>query len=143
MEKLNHSRERLIVGSLVLVAVVLALTPWSLRYSADPTAPISASIIAGLLALAALLAQWHRVRPAASFALAAGAWAMLSPLVFGFWDQPAAFWSHVVAGILAVLLSIGETQIERDAAAKLAAEPGEDESSGAMAAGQPQGRTTA
>lgn len=107
----NQSRERLIVGSLALVAIVLALTPWWLRYADSPGPLASASVLAVVLIGAALLAANHRVRHAASLALAGGAWAMLSPIVLGFWDLPTAFWSHMIAGFAAILLSAGETDL--------------------------------
>jgi hypothetical protein len=108
----DQARERLIIGSLALVATLLAVAPWWLRYAANPAPLVSATVLAAVLVVAALLAKWRRVSQAAAFALAAGAWALLSPLLFGFWDEPAAFWSHITAGVAALLLSAGEIDLQ-------------------------------
>lgn len=122
-------RERLIIGSLALVAALLAATPWWLRYAGAEAPLASASVLSVILIVAALLATWHQLRTAAAVALAAGGWAMLSPILFGFWDQPAAFWSHMLAGAAALLLAAWEadldTALPRSAERADAVKPGE------------------
>lgn len=106
-----QARERWIIASLALVAVMLAASPWLVGF-ADATAPlISATVLALILAAAAFLARSHRFSHAASVALATGGWSMLSPFLWGFWDHGAAFWSHLVAGAAAVMLSVREVEL--------------------------------
>jgi hypothetical protein len=109
----SHSRERLTIGSFLLAAAMLALIPWWPAYGDDPAPFVSSSILAVVLLLAAILAHHGRVRDAASIALAAGAWALLSPILLAFWDQAVPFWSHIVAGIVALLLSAREADWSR------------------------------
>jgi hypothetical protein len=118
MRKEKH-RTRLIIGCLALVAAMLAAAPWWLRFDGGRAPLASATILAALLIIAAGLALRHHLRAAASLALSAGAWSMLSPILFGFWDLPAAFWSHVLAGWAAAIIAVWETdEEERDRAAR-------------------------
>lgn len=108
-----QARERWIIASLALVAVMLAASPWLFGF-ADAIAPlVSATVLALILAAAAFLARWHRFSHASSVALAAGAWSMLSPFLWGFWNIGAAFWSHLAAGAAAILLSVREVELEQ------------------------------
>jgi hypothetical protein len=40
------------------------------------------------------------------FAMGLGTWSMVAPLVLGFYDDAPAFWTHVVAGLIALLIGI-------------------------------------
>lgn len=109
----SQTRERLTIGSLLLAAAMLALIPWWPAYGDDPAPFVSSGILAAVLLLAAILARHGRVRDAASIALAGGAWAMLSPILLAFWHQAVPFWSHMLAGIVALLLSAREADWRR------------------------------
>ena len=43
--------------------------------------------------------------------MAAGAWSLVVPILFGFHDDGPAFWTHVTAGVLSMLIGIGGLEI--------------------------------
>jgi hypothetical protein len=100
-------------GALLMTAFGLAGAPWLFGFQADTAATASASVIAVLLALLFVAAAVDDFDWASAGALATGAWSMVAPVVFGFHHHQAALWTHVAAGLLAMLIGIGAAELDR------------------------------
>ena len=85
-------------------------SPWLFGFSGEIGPAVSASVIGALLALLGLAAAAELKQWAAGGAMAVGAWSLVSPILLGFHDQPA-FWSHVAAGVVAMLIGVATAEL--------------------------------
>ena len=101
MTRVKHWQD---VASFVLGAW-LALSPWALGYQADPNA-MGGAVIAGLALMAVALGAMFAPRAWEEWALALiGLFAIASPWLLGFTDQPAVMRNTVLTGIAVVVLA--------------------------------------
>ncbi|QRM35340.1 SPW repeat protein (plasmid) [Microvirga sp. VF16] len=87
------------------IGVMLFISPWALRYTANTAASWNAwglGLTITLLALAAIIAfeRWEEW-----INLSLGIWVVLAPWVLGFSAVTAAMWTHLVLGALVVALA--------------------------------------
>lgn len=95
-----------LAGALLLSGCGLLISPWLLGFAAHAAPTISASIIAAGLLVLFFCATSGFADQAYPAALGLGAWSMVSPTIFNFPELGEAFWAHVTAGALAMLISI-------------------------------------
>ncbi|MBB4019421.1 hypothetical protein GGR16_004472 [Chelatococcus caeni] len=102
MRKTEHTA--LDVGN-ALVGVCLALSPWVLGFTMEGAAAWNAWLVGAAIALIAIgalvsFAEWEEWAN-----LALGIWAAISPWVLGFTGLAAAFYPHVIAGVIVAALA--------------------------------------
>ncbi|CUA89574.1 SPW repeat [Chelatococcus sambhunathii] len=102
MRKTEHTA--LDVGN-ALVGVCLALSPWVLGFTMEAAASWNAWLVGAAIALIAIgalvsFAEWEEWAN-----LALGIWALISPWVLGFTGIAAAFYPHVIAGVIVAVLA--------------------------------------
>lgn len=88
-----------------LVGVCLALSPWVLGFTTEATASWNAWLVGAAIALVAIgalvsFAEWEEWAN-----LALGIWAVISPWILGFTGIAAAFYPHVIAGVIVAVLA--------------------------------------
>lgn len=107
MTELKWRQDAIDVGSLILAAV-LALTPWALGFSSDQTMAINAWASGCAIAAVAFLALTRFAEWEEWIGLALGVWVAVSPWVLGFADHhETATWTHVVIGLIVAALAAG------------------------------------
>jgi hypothetical protein len=93
----------------------LALSPWALGYRGDPNA-MGGAVIAGLALMAVALGAMFAPRAWEEWALALiGLFAIASPWLLRFHDQPAVMRNAVLTGLAVVVLAAWTLLSGRDA----------------------------
>ncbi|HZT18961.1 MAG TPA: SPW repeat protein [Dongiaceae bacterium] len=88
-----------------VLGILLFISPWVLRYNAEPaaswTAWISGALIVALAAAALrAFAEWEEW-----LNLLLGLWVFLAPWLLGFTAVGAALWAHVALGLLVAFVA--------------------------------------
>jgi hypothetical protein len=96
-----------------VLAIPLALSgAWLLTAPAlfdatyDPGAVLGGAVIGTVLILAAVGIAYGSLDFWSRFALGLGTWALVAPILFGFYDGGPSFWSHIAAGLTALLVGV-------------------------------------
>src|SRR5262249_48145112 len=83
----------------------LLVSPWVLGFSDQAAPTMNALIMGSILVLDEMLELAVHELAEEWLDLVAGLWLMISPLVLGFANQPAASWNTVAVGVLTVLFA--------------------------------------
>ncbi len=104
LKSLSFNRSALAVVTAV-AGLGLFLAPWYLGYSASAYAAWNAWIVGAAIAAIAGAAYFafHEAEYWANAVL--GLWAAIAPWTLGFTGEPAALWSHLVAGLAVAILA--------------------------------------
>jgi glucose uptake protein GlcU len=93
-------------AGMLLLALGLMIAPWALEFRDDAIAAWSAWSLSGLYAIIAAASARANPLSAGTMLLAAGLWTLLAPGMLGFdLTNPSGFWTHTVAGLLALRIS--------------------------------------
>jgi hypothetical protein len=108
MGKLLARKERFADVTNFIAAVCLAAAPWVLGFAEPGVAAWNAwasAAVMAILALAALLrhAEWGEWLEGA-----AGLWVVASPWLLGFAGVTTALWTHVVIGLVVLVVAVAE-----------------------------------
>lgn len=92
----------------LVLAVLLFIAPWLLRFSTDLTASYNAwisGVVVGIIAVTALtaFAEWEEW-----LEMLVGLWVVISPWALGFALDRTATWSHVILGLLVIAFAASE-----------------------------------
>ena len=88
-------------GALLLVAPVLFGTTF------EPSAELSGAVIGVVLILAGVGLGYGSLDFWSRLALGVGTWTLVTPILFGFDDRSPSFWSHMLAGLIALIVGVG------------------------------------
>lgn len=92
----------------MVLGLLLALSPWLLRFTGLEGATLNAVIIGGLVCALSALALTLLDRWEAYISGLLGVWAMLSPWLLGFTAHDAAMLAHIGLGGLVVVVAVIE-----------------------------------
>ena len=104
----------LMIG-MVLAGFGLLAAPALFDQVYAPPIALASGVIGAVMILVGIglgygsLGWWSR------FALGIGTWSMVAPLALGFYHDALAFWTHIVAGLVALLIGVaGNELVVRD-----------------------------
>ena len=99
--------KRLLAILLALSGAWLLVAPVLFPAGYGPSAELSGTVIGVVLMLAAVGLGYGSLDFWSRFALGAGTWTLVAPILFGFHDPGASFWSHIAVGFAALLIGVG------------------------------------
>ena len=99
--------KRILAIALALSGVWLLVAPVLFAAAYDHSAELSGAVIGLVLLLTAVGLGYGSLDFWSRFALGVGTWTLVAPILFGFYDPGASFWSHMAAGFAALLIGVG------------------------------------
>lgn len=103
MKELNR---RILALSLGIAGVAVFLLPILLGFDLPSMGAISSNTIGVVMMLTAVGIGYGNLAFWSAFALGAGAWTLVAPVVLGFYDGSEAFWTHMAAGFIWMLIGL-------------------------------------
>jgi uncharacterized membrane protein HdeD (DUF308 family) len=97
--------EKWLAGLLFAAGIGLFLAPWLAGFSNDPEPFVSTIVLSLLLFVLGTAAAADLPRVASGGAMTAAAWSLLVPVLLDL-DGHAAFWIHILAGVVVMLIGI-------------------------------------
>lgn len=117
---LNRLSRRHVAVSLAAAGAAVLLLPVLLSLGLPSIGAISSNSIGVVMMLSAVGIGYGNLALWSALALGGGAWTLIAPVAFGFYDGGPAFWTHMAAGFAWMLAGLAGHEVlkrrARDAA---------------------------
>lgn len=84
----------------LVLGLWLMLSPYLLGYAGNGSATANATAAGAVVTLFAVAALWRPQHWEEWTNLGVSLWIIVAPFLLGFWDVPAAAWTHMATGLL-------------------------------------------
>lgn len=103
---LNRLNRIHVAASLAAAGAAVLLLPVLLGFGLPSAGAISSNVIGVVMLLSAAGVAYGNLALWSALALGGGAWTLIAPVAFGFYDGGEAFWTHMAAGFAWILAGL-------------------------------------
>lgn len=113
---LNRLERRHVAAALGVAGAAVVILPVLLSLGLPSIGAISSNSVGVVMMLSAVGIGYGNLALWSALALGGGAWTLIAPVAFGFYDGGAAFWTHMAAGFAWMLAGLaGHELLQRQA----------------------------
>lgn len=103
---LDRVNRMIVAAMLGTFGAAVLLAPAIFRFELPSAGATSSSLIGVVMMLAAVGIGYGNLSLWSAISLGGGAWTLIAPVAFGFYDGGEAFWTHMVAGLAWMLAGL-------------------------------------
>lgn len=100
-----------VAGSLAAAGATVLLLPMLLPFGNAPVGAISSNLVGVAMFMTAAGIAYGNLDLWSALALGGGAWTLIAPVAFGFFDGGEAFWTHMAGGLAWILAGLAGPRV--------------------------------